>query len=70
LRKRANRLDVAQDVLACVGGWPPVSKGEYAGRLLCHRGNFARIATLKYPGGLYTPEVNVLVVRITADDLF
>jgi hypothetical protein len=66
---RTIRVDVSQALLAQIDGPPPKSKGEYAGRLARHRRLFARIAAGKYDAGQYQPEVNVLVVRIDADDI-
>jgi hypothetical protein len=66
---RTVRVDVARDVLARVGDPPPNSKATYVERLLRNRRLFAQIAAAKYDEGQYSPEVKVLVVRITADDL-
>ena len=66
---RTVRVDVARDVLARVGDPPPNSKATYVERLLRYRRLFAQIAAAKYDEGQYSPEVKVLVVRITADDL-
>ena len=66
---RTVRVDVARDVLARVGDPPPNSKATYVKRLLRNRRLFAQIAAAKYEEGQYSPEVKVLVVRITADDL-
>ena len=63
------RVDVPQDILARTEGPLPFSKHEFVERLKLYRRHFAQIATLKYLGGFYVPEVNVLVVRITDDDL-
>jgi len=66
---RTIRVDVARDVLARVGDSPPNSKATYVERLLRYKRLFAQIAAAKYEEGQYSVEVNVLVVRITADDL-
>jgi hypothetical protein len=66
---RTVRVDVGQDLLTRVEGPPPKSKSDFAARLAHRKDEFARIATLKYHGGLYKAEVNVLVVRITEADL-
>ena len=66
---RTIRVDIGQDLLARVGGPPPATKDGYVKRLVRHQRQFAQIAALKYHRGLYEPEVRVLVVRITANDL-
>ena len=66
---RTIRVDVSQTLLAQIDGPPPKTKGEYAGRPARHREVFAQIAADKYADGQYQPEVNVLVVRIDADDI-
>ena len=66
---RTIRVDICRDVLASMSGPPPQRKDACLSWITKHQREFAQIATLKYRGGLYTPEVNVLVVRITAEDL-
>jgi hypothetical protein len=66
---RTIRVDIPKELLARIEDPPAVSKEEYVARLARHRRHFAQIAALKYLGGLYVPEVNVLVVRITDEDL-
>ena len=63
------RVDVGQDVLARIEGSPPKTQDAYRKRLTRYMQQFAQIAAFKYDEGLYEPEVNVLVVRITATDL-
>lgn len=63
------RVDVSQDLLARVDGVPPADKDAYIKRLERDKYLFAHIAAFKYLNGDYLPEVRVLVVRITADDL-
>jgi hypothetical protein len=66
---RTIRVDVSQDLLAQIDGPPPKSKNGYVERITRHRRLFAHIAAGKYDEGQYEPEVNVLVVRITIEDL-
>jgi hypothetical protein len=63
------RVDVPQDMLARTEGSPPVSKDQLVERLIRYRQHFAQIAGVKYDDGQFEEEVNVLVVRITGDDL-
>lgn len=63
------RVDVAQDVLVRTETPSPVCKDEYVERLIRFRRHFAQIAGVKYDDGQFVEEVNVLVVRITSDDL-
>ena len=63
------RVDVDQDVLARIEDPAPRTRDAYKERLTRHRRQFTRIAVLKYRAGFYKPEVRVLVVSITADDL-
>ncbi len=63
------RVDVSQDLLARVDGFPPTGKRGYIERLERHKYLFAHIAAFKYLKRDYEPEVRVPVVRITADDL-
>ena len=62
-------VDVDQDVLAQIEDPAPRTRDAYKERLTRHRRQFSRIAVLKYRAGFYKPEVRVLVVSITADDL-
>jgi hypothetical protein len=67
---RTVRVDVSQVLLARVGGpSAPKTKAEYERCLLRHRRLFAHIASAKYDEGQYQTEVNILVVRITEQDL-
>jgi hypothetical protein len=63
------RVDVDQGVLARIESPAPKTKNGYRERLIRHTRQLARIASLKYRAGIYRPEVRVLVVSITADDL-
>jgi hypothetical protein len=63
------RVDVPQDVLARIEGTPPRTKDGYLQQIARHRQALTKIAILKYGEGLFRPEVNVLVVRITQADL-
>jgi hypothetical protein len=63
------RVDVGQDLLKKIGGRPPSSQSGYIERCERHRHFFTHLAALKYHEGQYAPEVKVLVVRITEDDL-
>lgn len=63
------RVDVCQRLLANLEEPAPASKAQYAKRLLRYRSRFAQIASAKYDEGQFDPEVNVLVVRISAGDL-
>jgi hypothetical protein len=66
---RTVRVDVCQRLLASLEEPAPTSKAQYASRLLRYRSRFAQIASVKYDEGRFDFEVNVRVVRITADDL-
>ena len=66
---RTVRVDVCQRLLASLEEPTPSGKAQYADRLLRYRPRFAQIASAKYDEGRFGSEVNVLVVRITADDL-
>jgi hypothetical protein len=67
---RGVRVDISREQLVRVGGpSPPKSKVGYVERLLRHRRLFAHIAAAKYDEGQYQTEVNVLIVRITEQDL-
>ena len=66
---RTIRVDVPTDLLARIEGRPPTSTDEYVARLMRFRSQFGQIARMKYEDGQFEKEVNVLVVRITADDL-
>jgi hypothetical protein len=63
------RVDVCQRLLASLEDPVPMTKAQYARRLLRYRSRFAQIASVKYDEGQFDPEVNVLVVRISAVDL-
>jgi hypothetical protein len=63
------RVDVCQRLLASLEEPVPRSRAQYASRLLRYRSRFAQIASAKYDEGRFDFEVNVRVVRITADDL-
>jgi len=63
------RVDVDQDLLARIESPAPTTRDAYKERLARHRREFSRIAVLKYRAGIYKPEVRVLVVSITANDL-
>jgi len=63
------RVDVCQRLLAGLEEPAPTTKAQFANRLLRYRARFAQIASVKYDEGQFDPEVNVLVVRITAQDL-
>jgi hypothetical protein len=63
------RVDIAQDLLREIENPPPVSKTGYIERCERHKRFFAHLAAMKYCDGQYKPEVGVLVVRITEDDL-
>jgi len=63
------RVDVDQDVLTRIEPPAPKTRDAFKERLTRHRRQFTRIALLKYRAGYYKPEVKVLVVSITADDL-
>ncbi|HEV8694033.1 MAG TPA: hypothetical protein VGQ93_07605 [Lysobacter sp.] len=67
--ERIVRVDVGNDLLARFANPPPMSTDDYIDRLHSYRPWFEQIASAKYDEGEYAPEVNVLVVRITADDL-
>ena len=67
--ERTVRVDIGKELLARVEGPPLKSTRDFAARLAHRKDEFVRIATLKYNGGLYKAEVNVLVVRITEEDL-
>ena len=66
---RTIRVDVGKELLARIESPPPASKDDYIERVSRYKRLFAQIAALKYHEGRYEPEVRVLVVRITADDL-
>jgi len=66
---RTVRVDVCQRLLASLEEPVPSSRAQYASRLLRYRSRFAQIASAKYDEGRFDFEVNVRVVRITADDL-
>jgi hypothetical protein len=66
---RTIRADVCKDLLKGIERTPPKSSKEYADRVRRHKMVFGQIASLKYLRGEYKHEVNVLVVRITEDDL-
>ena len=63
------RVDVGQELLKHMDGKAPPSQGGYIERCERHRRFFARLADEKYRKGNFEPEVKVLVVRITEDDL-
>ena len=63
------RVDVPQDMLARTEGPPLASKREFVERMKLYRRHFAQIARVKYDDGQFEREINVLVVRITGDDL-
>jgi hypothetical protein len=63
------RVDVDQHLLADTDAPTPRTRDAYKARLTLHRRQLARIAGRKYRTGFYKPEVRVLVVSITADDL-
>jgi hypothetical protein len=63
------RVDVDQGVLARIENPVPKTRDAYKERLVRHTRQFTRIAALKYLAGFYKPEVRVLVVSITADDM-
>ena len=63
------RVDVSREVLARLGDALPNCKKQCAERLERYRSKFTQIAAVKYDEGDYRSEVNVLVVRIAADDL-
>jgi hypothetical protein len=67
--QRTVRVDVCQRLLASLEQPAPISKAQYAKRLLRYRARFAEIASAKYNEGQVDFEVNVLVVRISARDL-
>ena len=67
---RAIRVDVPQGLLARIGAEVPPCKEEYDARLMRFRRQFALIASVKYDEGQFEKEVNVLVVRITHEDLY
>ena len=67
---RTVRVDIPTDVLARLAGIRmPVSRGDCIDQLLKHRRQSGRIAAHEYRFGGFMPEVNVLVVRIIANDL-
>jgi len=66
---RTVRVDVCQRLLASLEEPALTSKAQYVHRLLRYRSRFAQIASAKYDEGRFDFEVNVRVVRITADDL-
>jgi hypothetical protein len=63
------RVDVGQDVLDRIESPTLRTRDAYKERLTRHRRQFSRIAALKYRAGFFKPEVRVLVVSITADDM-
>ena len=63
------RVDVGQDVLDRMESPAPRTRDAYKERLTRHRRQFSRIAALKYRAGFFKPEVRVLVVSITVDDV-
>jgi len=63
------RVDVCQRLLASLEQPAPTTKAQYSKRLLTYRTRLAQIASAKYDEGEFEPEVNVLVVRLTAQDL-
>jgi hypothetical protein len=63
------RVDISPDAWAEIGGPPPQTKDAYLDVLTNYRPSIRQIATRKYLAGLYEREVNVLVVRITPEDL-
>ena len=63
------RVDVPQDVLARIEDAPPRTKDGYLQQIARHRQTLTKIATVKYREGQVRPEVNILVVRITHEDL-
>jgi hypothetical protein len=67
--KKTIRVDVGQELLKSIEGAPPRSNGSDIERCERHKHFFARLAARKYYMGQYVPEVRVLVVRITEDDL-
>jgi hypothetical protein len=62
-------VDVGQDVLDSIESPTLRTRDAYKERLTRHRRQFSRIAALKYRAGFFKPEVRVLVVSITADDM-
>jgi hypothetical protein len=64
------RVDVDQDLLARIESPAPKTRDAYKERLVRHRRQFSKIAVLKYRAGFYKSEVRVLVVSITANDMF
>jgi hypothetical protein len=67
--KKTIRVDVGQELLKSIEGAPPRSNGSDIERCERHKRFFAQLAARKYQMGQYVPEVRVLVVRITEDDL-
>jgi hypothetical protein len=63
------RVDVDQNLLADTAGGAPRTRSACKARLTLYKRRLARIAGRKYRTGSYKPEVRVLVVSITADDL-
>ena len=63
------RVDVCQRLLASLGEPSPTTKAQYSERLLSYRTRLAQIASAKYDEGEFELEVNVRVVRLTAEDL-
>jgi hypothetical protein len=63
------RVDVCQRLLASLEEPAPTTKDQYSKRLPTYRTRLAQIASAKYDEGEFKLEVNVLVVRLTAQDL-
>ena len=63
------RVDVCQRLLAGLEEPAPTTRAQYTRRLLSYRARLAQIASAKYDEGEFELEVNVLVVRLTAQDL-